>query len=161
MAQILTEGQKVRIVTQIKNKGSRTGNNEAMFVGGVTTTANEFRGRVRRGVFPGYVCVFGEPGTVEADEKLSAFVEHLDGFKLAEIDFDLRGPGDLFGVRQHGMPPLRVADLRRDRLLLEQARTDAQAMMDHAPGLNDIHFIKLRKQVLNRYGTVLDMGDVG
>ena len=46
MAQILTEGQKVRIVTQIKNKGSRTGNNEAMFVGGVTTTANEFRGRV-------------------------------------------------------------------------------------------------------------------
>ena len=46
MAQILTEGQKVRIVTQVKNKGSRTGNNEAMFVGGVTTTANEFRGRV-------------------------------------------------------------------------------------------------------------------
>ena len=46
MAQILTVGQKVRIVTQIKNKGSRTGNNEAMFVGGVTTTANEHRGRV-------------------------------------------------------------------------------------------------------------------
>lgn len=46
MAQILTEGQKVRIVTQVKNKGSRTGNNEAMFVGGVTTTANEYRGRV-------------------------------------------------------------------------------------------------------------------
>lgn len=46
MAQILTEGQKVRIVTQVKNKGSRTGNNEAMFVGGVTTTANEYRGRI-------------------------------------------------------------------------------------------------------------------
>lgn len=46
MAQILTVGQKVRIVTQVKNKGSRTGNNEAMFVGGVTTTANEYRGRV-------------------------------------------------------------------------------------------------------------------
>ena len=46
MAQILTDGQKVRIVTQVKNKGSRTGNNEAMFVGGVTTTANENRGRV-------------------------------------------------------------------------------------------------------------------
>ena len=46
MAQILTVGQKVRVVTQVKNKGSRTGNNEAMFVGGVTTTANEFRGRV-------------------------------------------------------------------------------------------------------------------
>ena len=48
MAQILTEGQKVRIVTQVKNKGSRTGNNEAMFVGGVTTTSNEFRGRIPR-----------------------------------------------------------------------------------------------------------------
>lgn len=46
MAQILTVGQKVRIVTQVKNKGSRTGNNEAMFVGGVTTTANEYRGRI-------------------------------------------------------------------------------------------------------------------
>jgi hypothetical protein len=46
MAQILTVGQKVRIVTQVKNKGSRTGNNEAMFVGGVTTSANEYRGRV-------------------------------------------------------------------------------------------------------------------
>jgi hypothetical protein len=46
MAQILTVGQKVRIVTQVKNKGSRTGNNEAMFVGGVTTTTNEYRGRV-------------------------------------------------------------------------------------------------------------------
>ena len=46
MAQILTVGQKVRIVTQVKNKGSKTGNNEAMFVGGVTTTANEYRGRV-------------------------------------------------------------------------------------------------------------------
>ena len=122
---------------------------------------HQLRGRVRRGIFPGYVCVFGQPGTEHADEKLTAFVEHLDGFKLAEIDFNLRGPGDLFGVRQHGMPPLRVADLRSDRLLLEQARTDAQAMMDHDPGLNDIHFIKLRKQVLKRYGTVLDMGDVG
>lgn len=46
MAQILTVGQKVRIVTQVKNKGSRTGNNEAMFVGGVTTTTNEYRGRI-------------------------------------------------------------------------------------------------------------------
>ena len=46
MAEILTLGQKVRIVTQVKNKGSRTGNNEAMFVGGVTTSANEYRGRV-------------------------------------------------------------------------------------------------------------------
>ena len=46
MARILTVGQKVRIVTQVKNKGSRTGNNEAMFVGGVTTSANEYRGRV-------------------------------------------------------------------------------------------------------------------
>ncbi|HIE70948.1 MAG TPA: hypothetical protein EYP98_12675, partial [Planctomycetes bacterium] len=46
MAEILTVGQKVRVVTQVKNKGSRTGNNEAMFVGGVTTSANEYRGRV-------------------------------------------------------------------------------------------------------------------
>ena len=54
----------------------------------------------------GYVCVFGQPGTEHADEKLTAFVEHLDGFKLAEIDFNLRGPGDRGALGQLSSPGL-------------------------------------------------------
>ncbi|MBA62088.1 MAG: ATP-dependent DNA helicase RecG [Planctomycetaceae bacterium] len=122
---------------------------------------HQLRGRVRRGHHTGYVCVFGTPVTDEAEHRLQAFVNTLDGFELAEIDFDLRGPGDLFGTKQHGMPPLRVADLRRDRAIVELARDDAQAMLESDPGLQSTEFVKLRKQVLRRYGRVLDVGDVG
>ena len=58
-----------------------------------------------------------------------------DGFELAETDFKLRGPGDIFGTRQHGLPPLRIADLLRDQPLLEEARRDAQALVAADPGL--------------------------
>ena len=122
---------------------------------------HQLRGRVRRGHHTGYVCVFGNPANVEAETRLQSFVDTLDGFELAEIDFELRGPGDLFGTKQHGMPPLRVADLRRDRAIVELARDDAQALLESDPGLQGTQFVKLRKQVLRRYGRVLDVGDVG
>ena len=122
---------------------------------------HQLRGRVRRGHHTGYVCVFGNPANPEAETRLQSFVETLDGFELAEIDFELRGPGDLFGTQQHGMPPLRVADLRRDRTVVELARDDAQALLESDPGLQSTEFVKLRKQVLRRYGKVLDVGDVG
>ena len=70
MAEILTLGQKVRVVTQVKNKGSRTGNNEAMFVGGVTTTATEYRGRVPK--------VFREIMEAEGAVPRKVFDEALD-----------------------------------------------------------------------------------
>ena len=84
-----------------------------------------------------------------------------DGFELAEIDFRLRGPGDLFGTKQHGLPPLRIADLLRDQTLLEEARRDAQSLIIADPGLAREEHAKLRHMMIARYGKALELGDVG
>jgi ATP-dependent DNA helicase RecG len=122
---------------------------------------HQLRGRVSRGPFAGYVCVFAAPQNDEAEQRLRAFVELTDGFELAEIDFQLRGPGELLGTRQHGMPMFRVADLRRDTEVLDQARHDARELLVRDPKLESPEFGRLKEFLLARYGAVLDLGDVG
>jgi ATP-dependent DNA helicase RecG len=63
--------------------------------------------------------------TEQAAERLAAMVRTQDGFALAELDLQLRGPGEFFGTRQSGLPDFRVANLLRDRALLEQAKAEA------------------------------------
>ncbi len=122
---------------------------------------HQLRGRICRGAFPGFCCVFSEPSTDEAGERLKAFAASTDGFKLAETDFKLRGPGELFGTKQHGLPPFRIADLLRDAVLLDEARRDAQTLVTADPGLIQPQHAKLRRQMLGRYGRALELGDVG
>ncbi len=105
--------------------------------------------------------MFADPQTSESRQRLEAFVKTNDGFELAEIDFALRGPGDLFGTRQHGLPPMYIADLVRDQRLLQEARHDAQSLVALDPGLACADHAQLRKKVLARYGQALDLGDVG
>jgi ATP-dependent DNA helicase RecG len=122
---------------------------------------HQLRGRISRGAHPGYLCVFAAAASDEAQERLDAFTKTSDGFELAEIDFRLRGPGDLFGIRQHGLPPLRIADLRRDAAIIDQARRDAQSLIESDPDLASTAFTRLRRMVFHRYGEALDLGDVG
>jgi ATP-dependent DNA helicase RecG len=122
---------------------------------------HQLRGRIGRGTYPGFCCLFADPQTPESKERLEAFVKTTDGFELAEIDFKLRGPGDLFGTRQHGLPPMYIADLGRDESILEEARRDAQGLINEDPGLSQPEHVLLRRKVLARYGQALDLGDVG
>lgn len=123
---------------------------------------HQLRGRVGRGKHPGYFCVFPRkdvPGV--ENERLAALTKTQDGFELAELDFKLRGPGNLMGTKQHGLPPMRIADLSRDTKILEQARKVAMQVVAENPDLDGEEFRRLKKQVLARYGANLELGDVG
>jgi ATP-dependent DNA helicase RecG len=122
---------------------------------------HQLRGRVGRGERPGYCAVLLGESSDAARERLTAFAQSTDGFALAELDFALRGPGDLFSTQQHGLPPLHIADLQRDRETLEEARREAQLLVSNDPGLKHAKHAKLREQMLRRYGEALDLGDVG
>lgn len=123
---------------------------------------HQLRGRVGRGTHAG-VCTLLMPEEIseELQERLQAFADTTDGFELAELDFKMRGPGDLFGAKQSGLPPLRIADLLRDREVLEEARVVAQKLFDKDPGLKEPENAALRRQMLRRYGASLELGDVG
>ncbi|MBZ0274347.1 ATP-dependent DNA helicase RecG [bacterium] len=100
------------------------------------TQLHQLRGRVGRGDRPG-MCVLltGETVTPAAAERLAALVETDDGFVLAEKDLAMRGPGDILGARQHGLPALRFACLARDVEILDQARGAARRLLQRDPDL--------------------------
>src|ERR1022692_77413 len=91
---------------------------------------HQLRGRIGRGAAKSY-CILMTGGKVseEGQRRLDAMVRTNDGFQIAELDLELRGPGEFFGTRQAGMPSFRVANLIRDRQLLELAKREAAAVM--------------------------------
>jgi ATP-dependent DNA helicase RecG len=87
---------------------------------------HQLRGRIGRGsASSSCLLVKGKDLTLEAKERLQCMVENTDGFKIAEKDLEIRGPGEFFGTRQSGLPSLRIANLVRDREILENARREA------------------------------------
>jgi ATP-dependent DNA helicase RecG len=121
---------------------------------------HQLRGRVGRGTRRS-LCVFvGDPATEDASKRLEAIGRTDDGFEIAELDLSIRGPGELFGSRQSGLPPFRVADLEHDMELLRLARRDAKAMVDRDPGLDAPEHALLRRKILRTYGDALGLADV-
>ena len=122
---------------------------------------HQLRGRVSRGSHTGHVCVFTDGNQPpEEYERLQVFEQTDDGFELAEADFKLRGPGDVLGARQSGLPPLRIADIQKDLEILLVARETAQQLIDEDPTLAAPRWEALRSQILRRYGKRLELGDV-
>ena len=91
---------------------------------------HQLRGRIGRGAAKSF-CVLMTGGKVSEDgnRRLDAMVRTTDGFQIAELDLELRGPGEFFGTRQAGMPSFQVANLIRDRQLLEAAKREAAAVL--------------------------------
>ncbi|MFM8641876.1 MAG: ATP-dependent DNA helicase RecG, partial [Phycisphaerales bacterium] len=121
---------------------------------------HQLRGRVGRGTRRS-LCVFiGDPATEDAAKRLEAIAGTDDGFEIAEMDLAIRGPGELVGSRQSGLPPFRVADLAHDMELLRLARRDAKAIVDRDPGLDAPEHALLRRKILRTYGDALGLADV-
>jgi len=93
---------------------------------------HQLRGRVGRGAAKSYcILITGARVSELAEERLNAMVRTQDGFELAELDLSMRGPGEFFGTRQAGLPDFRVANLLRDRKLLELAKREATRFANH------------------------------
>ena len=117
---------------------------------------HQLRGRIARGKHQGYCFLFSEAKTDDAAKRISALEQHSDGFRIAEVDFELRGPGDILGTRQHGQLPLKVADLIRDAKVLAQARKAAFSIVDSGD-FDTPEFAPLKIRVLERFGKLMDL----
>ena len=121
---------------------------------------HQLRGRVGRGAEQSYCVLLGDVGT-EAAERLSLFAATEDGFEIARADLKLRGMGDLFGAKQHGLPAFRVADLLQDDALNDTARQVADRLLRDDPELEAPAHVALRHQLTVGYARALDYFRVG
>lgn len=112
---------------------------------------HQLRGRVGRSSHRAYCILISALPTEEARRRIQALVETHDGFRIAQVDLELRGPGEFFGTRQHGLPDFRVADPVADVALLEQAREAAAWILEQDPLLQRPEHRVLRERLLRRY----------
>ncbi|MCP4248263.1 MAG: ATP-dependent DNA helicase RecG [bacterium] len=121
---------------------------------------HQLRGRIGRGGRDGHCLLLSDAWGEEARVRLGTLVETTDGFRIAEQDLKLRGPGELIGRHQHGFPAFRAADLFKDLDLLQLARDDAARIVRRDPTLTSAEHRALRTALWRRFGEALALIDV-
>jgi ATP-dependent DNA helicase RecG len=122
---------------------------------------HQLRGRVGRGMHESHCLLLSDAEGEASQARLSAMTKSNDGFEIAELDLQLRGPGEFFGTRQHGLPPLKLADISREIALLQVAREDAMQMLKDDPRLSSARNRALRDELKLRFGGSLQLAQVG
>jgi len=120
---------------------------------------HQLRGRVGRSSRKGFCFLVTNDKSNANFNRLTYFAEHNDGFKLAEYDLKLRGPGEFMGVKQHGMPEFKLADIVEDRALLEKTRDDALALLKDDPELEG--HPELRRYIEQEFDERMKLIDIG
>ena len=106
---------------------------------------HQLRGRVGRGERQSFCLLIGTATTPDAEARLRVMVETTDGFRIAEEDLKIRGPGELYGTKQSGDLGLKLADLLKDGRVLEEARQAALDIVERDPRLNANEHRSIRK----------------
>jgi ATP-dependent DNA helicase RecG len=122
---------------------------------------HQLRGRIGRGSEQSHCLLFGDPKTPEARERLKIMTKTNDGFKIAEMDFRLRGPGEFFGTRQHGLPELKISDLLRDFSILKQVRKDAFEIVAEDAHLASQAHLKIKQKIIETFKDRLELVNIG
>ncbi len=123
------------------------------------TQLHQLRGRIGRGSYNSCcVLISSFKRSEDAEKRLMIMEETSDGFKIAEADLTIRGPGDFLGTKQSGLPQFIFANLIRDSRILGEAREDAFALVKEDPELTK--YPKLLEQVLNKWGKLLELGGI-
>ena len=123
---------------------------------------HQLRGRIGRGEDQSFcLLVANPPLSEEAQKRLKAMTSITDGFKISEIDLKLRGPGEFFGTRQHGLPELKIADIVADAKLLYQARNWAFKIIEEDPNLTQKENLCIRSNFARKYKRRFSLVDIG
>jgi ATP-dependent DNA helicase RecG len=113
---------------------------------------HQLRGRIGRGEHKSYCILLTSEVSSEAAEKLAVLEKTTDGFAVAEADWEMRGPGDLLGTAQSGLPALKIGNLRRDSELMQRARVAAILIFETDPGLEWPQNQRFRELIVEQQG---------
>ncbi|MCE1247988.1 MAG: ATP-dependent DNA helicase RecG [Firmicutes bacterium] len=119
---------------------------------------HQLRGRIGRGVKPSIcILVSGEESSPESSERLTIMTKMDSGFDIAEADLKIRGPGDISGFKQSGMPDFRFIDLVKDYRIIQKAREEAFYTEKQDPDLGNKEYIRIKEKIRSKYRSIWDI----
>jgi ATP-dependent DNA helicase RecG len=153
----------VLICTTVIEVGIDVANATVMLIDGAEqfglSQLHQLRGRVGRGAHPSHCILISDADTTGAQARLGALVATASGFEIAEMDLRLRGPGEFFGTRQHGLPEFKLADLSAESELLLQAKDDALELLQNDERLRK--HAALREALERQFGQTIGLAQIG
>jgi ATP-dependent DNA helicase RecG len=155
----------VLVATTVIEVGIDVPNATVMLIGDAErfglSQLHQLRGRVGRGKDVSYCLLMSDAQGEPAEARLEAMTSTNDGFEIAEMDLKLRGPGEFFGTRQHGLPEFKLADITNEMALLQQAKDDALELLSRDPRLRDKEHQRLREALRAQIGETLELAQIG